>query len=147
MMGKWDEWHAASWNDLTYFTKKEQQLKWAPLVFAETSKYTNAELVKMSIAYGKEGRLAPITPVVAPVCSPLEAMKDANWAERGVLVPVQDPVFGEILVAQAQHKMTETPIRVKWVCRPVGYDNEHVFLKYFGYGPSKLKELQAGGVI
>jgi crotonobetainyl-CoA:carnitine CoA-transferase CaiB-like acyl-CoA transferase len=101
----------------------------------------------MSIAYGKEGRLAPITPVVAPVCSPLEAMQDANWAERGVLVPVQDPVFGEILVAQAQHKMTETPIRVKWVCRPVGYDNEHVFLKYFGYGPSKLKELQAGGVI
>ena len=136
-----------SWDDLTYFTKKEQQLKWAPLVFAETRKYTNEELVKMSIEYGKKGRLAPITPVVAPVCSPMEAMKDENWVERGVLVPVKDPIFGEVMVAQAQHKMTETPIRIKWVCRPAGYDNGHVFLKYFGYGPSKLSRLKKAGII
>ncbi len=147
MVGKWDEWDAGSWDDLTYFTKKEQQLKWAPLVFAETRKYTNEELVKMSIEYGKKGRLAPITPVVAPVCSPMEAMQDKNWMERGVLVPVKDPIFGEVMVAQAQHKMTETPIRIKWVCRPAGYDNGHVFLKYFGYGPSKLKEFKEGGLI
>ena len=147
MVGKWDEWDAGSWDDLTHFTKKEQQLKWAPMVFAETRKYTNEELVKMSIEYGKKGRLAPITPVVAPVCSPLEAMQDKNWVERGVLVPVKDPIFGEVMVAQAQHKMTETPIRIKWVCRPAGYDNGHVFLKYFGYGPSKLKEFKKGGLI
>jgi crotonobetainyl-CoA:carnitine CoA-transferase CaiB-like acyl-CoA transferase len=147
MVGKWDDWDAGNWYDLIYFTKKEQQLKWAPLVFAETRQYTNEELVKMSIEYGKKGRLAPITPVVAPVCSPMEAMKDENWLQRGVLVPVKDPIFGEVMVAQAQHKMTETPIRIKWVCRPAGYDNGHVFLKYFGYGPSKLKELKEGGLI
>ena len=147
IVGKWDEWKAEEWKDLTIFTKKEEQLKWAPLVFAETQKYTNEELVKMAVEYGKKGRLAPITPVVAPVCSPMETMRDANWAERGIFSPVKDPVYGEIVVAQAQHKMTETPIRTKWVCRPVGYDNGHIYLKYLGFGPSKLSELKNSSLI
>jgi crotonobetainyl-CoA:carnitine CoA-transferase CaiB-like acyl-CoA transferase len=147
MLGKWDEWGAENWKNLTVFTKEEQQLKWAPLVFEETCKYTNEELVAMSIEYAKKGRLAPITPVVAPVCSPDEAMKDANWANRGIFTPVKDHVYGELIVAQAQHKMTETPIRTKWVCRPVGYDNEHIYLKYLGCRPSKLKELKEKKII
>jgi len=109
MVGKWDEWGAAGWKSLIPFTAKEQQLKWSKLVFAETHKYTNDELVNMSIEYAKKGRLAPITPVVAPVCSPMEAMKDANWISRGLFRPIKDPVYGEFIVAQAQQKMTETP--------------------------------------
>jgi len=147
MVGKWDEWGAASWKDLSVFTEEKMQMKWAPLVFAETGKYTNEELVRMSIEYGKKGRLAPITPVVAPVCSPEEAMHDANWLDRGIFTPVKDPVYGEVVVAQAQHKMTETPVRTKWVCRPVGYDNAHVYLKYMGLGPRRLKELEEAGII
>jgi CoA:oxalate CoA-transferase len=50
-------------------------------------------------------------------------------------------------VAQAQHKMTETPIRTKWVCRPAGYDNEMVYLKYMGFGPHRLKELKETDII
>jgi crotonobetainyl-CoA:carnitine CoA-transferase CaiB-like acyl-CoA transferase len=147
MLGKWDEWGAASWTSIAPFTQKEEQLKWAPLMFEETQKYTNEELVRMSIEYAKKGRLAPVTPVVAPVCSPEEAMKDANWLDRGMFTPVPDPVYGELIVAQAQHKMTESPIRTKWVCRPVGYDNGHIYLKYLGWGPSKLKELKQKGII
>jgi len=147
MIGKWDEWGAASWTTNATFTEKEQQLKWSRLIFAETRKYTNKELVSMSVEYAKKGRLAPITPVVAPVCSPEETMKDANWLERGIFTPVKDPVYGELVVAQAQHKMTETPIRTKWVCRPVGYDNEHIYLKYMGFGPAKLNKLKKAGVI
>jgi succinyl-CoA---D-citramalate CoA-transferase len=147
MMGKWEEWNATSWKDLIPFTAMEQQLKWSKLVFAETKKYTNEELVNMSIEYGKKGRLAPITAVVAPVCSPMEAMRDANWVSRGLFRPVKDPVYGELIVAQAQQKMTETPVRTKWVCRPIGYDNEYVYLKYMGFGPSKLKKLKRAGVI
>jgi crotonobetainyl-CoA:carnitine CoA-transferase CaiB-like acyl-CoA transferase len=147
MVGKWDEWGAASWKDLSVFMEEEMQRKWAPLVFAETSKYTNEELVRMSVEYSRKGRLAPITPVVAPVCSPEEAMHDANWLERGIFAPVKDPVYGELVVAQAQHKMTETPVRTKWVCRPVGYDNETIYLKHMGFGPRRLKELKEAGII
>ena len=53
MMGKWDEWGASSWKDLASFSAKEEQLKWAKLVFAETCKYTNEELVNMSLEYSK----------------------------------------------------------------------------------------------
>lgn len=147
MLGKWDEWGAAGWTSTAPFTQKEEQLKWSSLIFEETRRYTNEELVKMSVEYATKGRLAPITPVVAPVCSPEEAMKDANWLDRGIFIPIQDPVYGELIVAQAQHKMTESPIRTKWVCRPVGYDNEHIYLKYLGWGPSKLKELKQKGII
>jgi crotonobetainyl-CoA:carnitine CoA-transferase CaiB-like acyl-CoA transferase len=147
MVGKWDEWGAASWKDLASFAEKEVQLKWAELVFAETRKYTNEELVDMSLEYTKQGRLAPITPVVAPICSPDETLQDANWLERGIFTPVIDPVYGELVVAQSQYKLTETPIRTKWVCRPVGYDNEHIYLKYMGLGPRRLKELKAVDII
>jgi crotonobetainyl-CoA:carnitine CoA-transferase CaiB-like acyl-CoA transferase len=147
MMGKWDEWGAASWKNLIPFTAIEEQLKWSKLVFAETQKYTNDELINMAIEYAKKGRLAPITAVVAPVCSPMDAMKDANWIDRGLFTPIKDPIYGEIIVAQAQQKMTETPVRTKWVCRPVGYDNEPVYLKYLGFEPSKIKKLKEAGVI
>jgi len=147
MLGKWDEWGAGDWTTMAPFGEMGEQLKWGPLVFEETRKYTNEELVTMSIEYAKKGRLAPITPVVAPVCSPEETMKDANWLDRGIFTPVADPVYGELIAAQAQHKMTETPIRTKWVCRPVGYDNEHIYLKYMGFGPSKLKAMKEQGIV
>ena len=147
IIGKWDDWGAQDWEDLTLFTPKDQKLKWASLLYQETVKYTNEQLVNMSLEYGKSGRLAPITPVVAPVCSPMETVNDQNWIERGVLATVSDPVYGDVLVAQAQHKMTETPIRTKWICRPVGYDNGHIYLKHLGFGPSKLKRLEEAGVV
>ncbi len=147
MVGKWEEWDAASWTTLQVFMRKEKQLKWAPLVFAETRKYTNDELVRMSVEYSRKGRLAPITPVVAPVCSPDEPMKNANWLDRGMFTPVKDPLYGEVIVAQAQHKMTETPVRTKWVCRPVGYDNDKVYSEYLSLDPARLDELKKAGVI
>jgi crotonobetainyl-CoA:carnitine CoA-transferase CaiB-like acyl-CoA transferase len=147
MVGKWDEWGAAEWKDLAPFSEKEEQLKWAERVFAETRKYTNDELVGMAVDYARRGRLAPITPVVAPVSSPEEAMRDANWLDRGIFTSVRDPVYGDVVVAQAQHKMTETPARTKWVCRPVGYDNGYIYLKYLSLGPRRLEALKQAGVI
>jgi crotonobetainyl-CoA:carnitine CoA-transferase CaiB-like acyl-CoA transferase len=85
--------------------------------------------------------------VVAPVVDPMETLKDLNWADRGLFTPVDDPVFGPIILAQSQYKLTETPPRTKWACRPVGYDNGFVYLKYLGYGPEKLKKLTTTGII
>jgi crotonobetainyl-CoA:carnitine CoA-transferase CaiB-like acyl-CoA transferase len=147
MVGKWDEWGAGSWTSVAPFTRQEEQLKWSALVFEETLKYTSAELVDMSLEYSKHGRLAPITCVVAPVLSPEDAMNDPNWIDRGIFTPVSDPIYGDIITAQAQYKMTETPLRTKWVCRPAGYDNEFVYLKRLGLGPTKLKELKQRGII
>ena len=43
--------------------------------------------------------------------------------------------------------MTGTPVRTKWVRRPVGYDNEPVYLKYMGFDPSRLNRLKKAGII
>ena len=147
IVGKWDEWNAGSWTSVAPFTKMEEQLKWSELVFEETSKYTSQELMDMSLEYSKHGRLAPITCVVAPVLSPEDAMKDPNWKDRGIFTPVADPIYGDIIAAQAQYKMTETPMRTKWVCRPAGYDNEFIYLKHLGLGPTKLRKLKDQGII
>jgi crotonobetainyl-CoA:carnitine CoA-transferase CaiB-like acyl-CoA transferase len=147
MLGKWDEWGAANWKSLGPFMPKDAQLKWADLVFAETQKYTGKQLLDMSIEYGKKGRLAPISPVVAPIVTPMETFKDLNWRDRGIFTTVDDPVFGPVILAQAQYKLTETPPRTKWACRPVGYDNGFIYLKYLAYGPEKLSALKGAGIV
>ena len=147
MVGKYDEWGAKDWKVMADFTTEEQQLIWADKVFTETLKYTSEELVDLSVQYSKTGRLAPIAPVVAPIGTPIETLKDANWLERGIFTPVDDPVYGPVVIPQAQYKLTETPPRTKWASRPIGYDNEFIYLKYLSYGAEKLKKLKDAGVV
>ena len=147
IVGKYDEWGAEEWTTLAPFMKKDWQLKYQAMINPETLKYTSQELTIKSIEYAKKGRLAPITPVVAEIVSPWAAMHDEVWRDRGVFTPVQDPVYGSIVCAQSQWKSTETPPRTKWACRPVGYDNGFVYLKYMGYGPVKLRELTEKEII
>jgi crotonobetainyl-CoA:carnitine CoA-transferase CaiB-like acyl-CoA transferase len=147
ILGKYDEWGAEGWQSLAPFTKKDSQLKYQAMINAETIKYTSHELTMKSIEYAKSGRLAPITPVIAEIVPPLKTMTDENWLDRGIFKPVEDPVYGSVICAQAQWKATETPPRTKWACRPVGYDNGFIYVKYLGYGPVKLKELETSGVI
>jgi CoA:oxalate CoA-transferase len=147
IMGKWDEWEVGQWKDLGPFMKLETRLKYWPGIVEFTSKHTSEELVVMGVEYAKKGRLAPIAPVIAPIVSPEVTMRDPNWNIRGIFMPVNDPIYGHFTMAQSQYKLTETPPRVKWACRPVGHDNESVFRKYLGIGPAKLKMLKAGGII
>lgn len=43
--------------------------------------------------------------------------------------------------------MTETPARVKWVCRPLGADNEEIYTKRRGLDSDYLRVLQEEGVL
>ncbi|HYA42607.1 MAG TPA: CoA transferase [Syntrophobacteraceae bacterium] len=147
MLGKWDEWEAGTWTTLAPFMKKDWQLKYQSMINPLTSQYKSQDLMRKSVDYSKTGRLAPITPVVAEIVSPWETMHDENWQERGIFTPVQDPIYGSVVCAQAQWKATRTPPRTKWVCRPAGYDNGYIYLKYLGYGPVALKELEARGIV
>ncbi|MGO8943202.1 MAG: CaiB/BaiF CoA transferase family protein [Syntrophobacteraceae bacterium] len=147
MLGKWDEWGAGEWKSLAPFTQKDWQLKYQSMIDPLTAQYTSKELTDKSIEYSKSGRLAPITPVVAEIVSPWKTMQDENWKDRGMFTPVEDPVYGPVICAQAHWKATETPPRTKWVCRPVGYDNGYIYLKYLGHGPAALKDLEAKGIV
>ncbi len=87
--------------------------------------------------------------VVVPgkVCSTWETMNTDNWWERGSLEKFEDPIFGEVTICNQPWKMSETPPRVKWLCRPVGADNSFIYGTLLGLGKKRLEELESEGVI
>jgi len=88
------------------------------------------------------------TVVTGRLENPNEVLGREHWKERGSFVRCNDPYYGELLVANSTFKaMSKTPGRVKWVCRPIGADNEFVYQNYLGIGSRRLKELRAEGVI
>lgn len=124
----------------------------------ENKKKLHSEVEKWSINYTSDEILEKVQDYVlnkkgpgivatGRVNSPTDALNEDNWWERGILAKVEDPEYGELLLQQPPWKMTGTPGRIKWACRPVGADNGLVYLKYLGYGPKKLGELAKAGVI
>jgi crotonobetainyl-CoA:carnitine CoA-transferase CaiB-like acyl-CoA transferase len=89
----------------------------------------------------------PGTVATARLNRPQDTLAEPHWWERGVFQKVDDPDYGELLLQAPPWKMSRTPPRIKWACRPVGADNEHVFLKYLGLGKERLRALKAKGVV
>jgi crotonobetainyl-CoA:carnitine CoA-transferase CaiB-like acyl-CoA transferase len=56
-------------------------------------------------------------------------------------------MYGTLLLQMPAWRMTRTPPRLKWACRPLGYHNAHVYAKYFGFGRGRLAELKTQGVL
>lgn len=93
----------------------------------------------------KEGRAAAV--VTGKVTHPSETLEEQNWWDRGSFITVKDPVYGELTLQGPLWKMSETPPRLKWICRPIGADNEFIYLKYLGLGKDKLSEMKSDGIL
>lgn len=119
------------------------------VMYAEIEKWTMArtydQIYNAVMDYNKNVGIGVVVP--GKLCSPKDAMVTDNWYERGVLFKTEDPHYGELTIANLPQKMTASPPRVKWVCRPVGADNAYVYNKRLAWGPSKLKEMKEKGVI
>jgi crotonobetainyl-CoA:carnitine CoA-transferase CaiB-like acyl-CoA transferase len=113
-----------------------------PEIEAWTSEYTFDEILDMVQRYQGEGVVA-----TGPVNEPRETVAEGHWWERGVFQRFRDPYYGEMLIQNPPWKMSATPPRVKWLCRPVGADTVAVFQKYLGVGASRLEHLRASGVV
>ena len=89
----------------------------------------------------------PGTVATARLNRPADTLAEPHWWERGVFQKVEDPDYGELLLQAPPWKMSQTPPRIKWACRPVAADNEAMYLKYLGIGKSRLRALKADGVL
>ena len=89
----------------------------------------------------------PGTVATAKVNSPKDTLEESHWWERGVFQRVEDPHYGTLLLQAPPWKLSRTPPRIKWACRPVGADNGVVYARYLGLPPSELASLRARGVI
>jgi crotonobetainyl-CoA:carnitine CoA-transferase CaiB-like acyl-CoA transferase len=74
-------------------------------------------------------------------------LAETHWWERGVFQRVEDPHYGTLTLQAPPWKMSRTPPRVKWACRPVGADNAAVYARYLGLSPSELAALRQRGVV
>ena len=93
----------------------------------------------------KEGRAAAV--VTGKVTRPPDTLKEQNWWDRGMFRKIKDPVYGELTLQGPLWKMSATPPRIKWLCRPIGADNEFIYRKYLGLGKDKLDAMKNNGVI
>jgi crotonobetainyl-CoA:carnitine CoA-transferase CaiB-like acyl-CoA transferase len=85
--------------------------------------------------------------VFGRVESPQEVLARENWWARGCFQRFQDSLYGPLTLQMPVWRMTGTPPRVRWACRPPGHHNGYVYQKYLGWGPGRLADLQARGVI
>lgn len=104
--------------------------------------YTREEIVKIWLSYDGPG-----VTVAGEVLKPKETLGIGHWYERGALLKFKDKDYGEVLVQGLPAKMSETPPRLKWLCRPVGADNEFIYLSLLGLRREELKKLQEKGVV
>jgi crotonobetainyl-CoA:carnitine CoA-transferase CaiB-like acyl-CoA transferase len=85
--------------------------------------------------------------VFGRVETPVEVLSRENWWERGCFHRFSDPVYGDLTLQMPVWRMTETPPRIRWACRPTGYHNGYVYQKYLGMGPAHLASLRSRRVI
>ncbi|MGQ9532945.1 MAG: CaiB/BaiF CoA transferase family protein [Desulfotomaculales bacterium] len=107
-----------------------------------TMQYTREEVVKIWAAYKGPG-----VTVTGEVMTPEETARLDHWYERAVLIKARDKHYGEVLLPGVPVKMSETPPRVKWICRPVGADNAFVYLDLLGLDGKALAVLKEEGVL
>jgi crotonobetainyl-CoA:carnitine CoA-transferase CaiB-like acyl-CoA transferase len=121
-----------------------------PLIHKEIEKwsvnYTGSELLDMVQDYVLNRR-GPGIVATAKMTDIKETFEDEVWWDRGVFDKGTDPFYGDVAFQCPPWKMTLTPARVKWMCRPVGGDNEFIFMKYLGIGKERLKELKKVGIV
>jgi len=76
-----------------------------------------------------------------------EVAEYPQFKYRGHVREIDDPLYGEVVYAGSAFKGQKTPGRVKWLGRPVGYDNEDVYRRLLGFTRDDLRRLASQEVI
>ena len=70
-----------------------------------------------------------------------------TYQQRGAIQEYDDHLYGTMRQECYPPRMSETPSRVKWSSRPVGFDNRYVFQKVLGLPLEEIKRLEFEKVI
>lgn len=112
-----------------------------------TTRFTSDEILEMIQNYARRPDKKG-TVVSGRLETPQDVLGREHWTARKTFIKHKDPYYGEVLIPNSSFKaMSRTPGRVKWICRPVGADNEFIYQKYLGVGGTRLKELKQEGVV
>jgi crotonobetainyl-CoA:carnitine CoA-transferase CaiB-like acyl-CoA transferase len=83
----------------------------------------------------------------APVLNARDICHFPHFLERGEVQEITDPYYGTMKVATLPPHFSETPARVRTLCKPVGADNHAVYSQYLGFSPEELAQLREEKII
>jgi crotonobetainyl-CoA:carnitine CoA-transferase CaiB-like acyl-CoA transferase len=72
---------------------------------------------------------------------------DAHLRERGAVWEFDDPLYGKVVEYGPGPKLSESPGRMKWIARPVGFHNEHIFRNLLGLDREQMDELEKKKIV
>ena len=76
-----------------------------------------------------------------------DAYHNKHYRERGAIQEYEDDLYGHMVQHCYPPRMSETPSRLKWSSRPLGFNNEEIFKKVLGYHSDRIRELEEKGII
>jgi crotonobetainyl-CoA:carnitine CoA-transferase CaiB-like acyl-CoA transferase len=76
-----------------------------------------------------------------------EICESPHFLDRASIEEVDDPLYGRMLVQGCRPNFHFTQARIKWLNKPMGWDNTEVLRKYCGFYQSDLRDLEKAGVV
>ncbi len=83
----------------------------------------------------------------APVAGGRDQYGSAHLRARGTVWELADPLYGRIDEFGPVPKLSESPGRIKWTAKPVGYDNERVLGGLLGLSAEAMEALEQRKVV
>ena len=83
----------------------------------------------------------------SPVLEAKDVYHGEHFRERGAVQEYDDPLYGPMTQQCYPPVMSETPGRLKWSCRPLGFDNRFVLKKLLGLPDEEIQRLEDEAVI
>jgi crotonobetainyl-CoA:carnitine CoA-transferase CaiB-like acyl-CoA transferase len=83
----------------------------------------------------------------ARVATAQDKYADEHLRARGSVWEYEDPLYGRMVEQGPGPKLSETPARIKWAAKPVGWHNQEVLTRLLGLAPSRIKALAEQKVI
>ncbi|MCK4300546.1 MAG: CoA transferase, partial [Planctomycetes bacterium] len=76
-----------------------------------------------------------------------EVVEDEHFRARGFMTEVDDALLGKYLDHEFPVMMSQSPPRVEWGVRPVGFDNEYLMTEVLGKTEAEIKRLYDRGAL
>jgi crotonobetainyl-CoA:carnitine CoA-transferase CaiB-like acyl-CoA transferase len=83
----------------------------------------------------------------ARVATAEDRYRDEHLRARGTVWEYEDPLYGPMVEHGPAPKLSETPGRIRWSAKPVGWHNEEILVRLLGLTPSRIREMESRKVI
>jgi len=134
ILGRWDleeDWRNLFdrlTTDVEVLRELEKELK------KEIAKYSRAELLKKTLLYSAKAARDRLRskgyPLIVETREPREVLKDKHWQIRQTFLEVDDQPGRKVKIPAPVPKMSESPLKVKWLKPGLDEDKEAITKKY-----------------